>query len=115
MGNFNVLWQADASAATLAALALAATPPLVLNVTGPETLSVRRVAQQLGQLLGKPAILEGAEAADSLLGNAQLASQWFGYPRVGPGQMLQWIADWVRRGGESLNKPTHFEVRDGNF
>jgi nucleoside-diphosphate-sugar epimerase len=115
MGSFNILWQGDANAAALAALDLAAAPPLVLNVTGPETLSVRRVAEQLGQLLGKPAIFAGVEAADALLNNAQLAHQRLGYPRIGPRQMLEWIADWVRRGGEFLDKPTHFEARDGNF
>jgi hypothetical protein len=29
--------------------------------------------------------------------------------------MLDWIADWVERGAETLNKPTHFETRDGRF
>jgi hypothetical protein len=29
--------------------------------------------------------------------------------------MAEWIADWVRRGGESLGKPTHFESRDGRY
>lgn len=23
--------------------------------------------------------------------------------------------DWVRRGGESLGKPTHYEARDGRY
>jgi hypothetical protein len=30
-------------------------------------------------------------------------------------QMLDWIADWVARGGETLDKPTHFENRRGDF
>ena len=29
--------------------------------------------------------------------------------------MMDWIAVWVAGGGTSLNKPTHFEVRDGKF
>ena len=29
--------------------------------------------------------------------------------------MLDWTADWEQRGGASLGKPTHFEVRDGNY
>jgi nucleoside-diphosphate-sugar epimerase len=115
MGNFNILWQGDANAQAIAALGLVASPPLVLNVAGPEILSVRRVAEQFGQLLGKAPRLEGTEAADALLSNAQLAQQQFGYPRVGPRQLMEWIAAWVRRGGEYLDKPTHFEVRDGVF
>jgi hypothetical protein len=29
--------------------------------------------------------------------------------------LRQWVAQWVREGGSSLNKPTHFEVTDGRF
>jgi hypothetical protein len=29
--------------------------------------------------------------------------------------MIGWTADWLRRGGASLGKPTHYEVRDGRF
>jgi hypothetical protein len=29
--------------------------------------------------------------------------------------MIAWIADWICRGGETLGKPTHFEVRDGKY
>jgi nucleoside-diphosphate-sugar epimerase len=115
MGCFNAVWQADANAAALAAFAHMASPPRVLNVAGPEVLSVRRVAEAFGLLFGKPVVFEGAESADALLSNGQLGHRLFGYPRVGAGQMIHWIADWVRRGGETLGKPTHFEVRDGKF
>lgn len=115
MGNFNAIWQADANAMTLAALAHVASPPFVLNIAGPEILSVRRVCQQLGQLLGKTVNFKGQEAADALLSNGQLGHRLFGYPRVGPLQMIHWLADWVGRGGATLGKPTHFEVRDGVF
>ena len=29
--------------------------------------------------------------------------------------MIDWVADWVARGGASLGKPTHFETRDGKY
>ena len=29
--------------------------------------------------------------------------------------VLEWIAHWIRIGGRNLNKPTHFEVRDGTY
>lgn len=115
MGHLNALWQGDANAMSLEAFALAQTPPRVLNLAGPELLSVRRLAEQFGALLGRPVTFRGAEAADAYLSNGQLGHQLFGYPRVSVGQMVEWIADWVRRGGASLGKPTHFEVRDGNF
>jgi nucleoside-diphosphate-sugar epimerase len=115
MGHFNAIWQADANAMSLQAFDELASPPRILNIAGPELLSVRRVAEQFGALLGKAVSLTGAEAADALLSNGQLAHRLFGYPRIGVGQMIEWFADWVRQGGESLGKPTHFEVRDGNF
>jgi uncharacterized protein YbjT (DUF2867 family) len=115
MGNLNALWQADASAMALAAFGHVASPPLVLNLAGPELLSVRRLAEEFGQRLGRPVHFRGSEAADALLSNGQLGHRLFGYPRVGAGRMVVWIADWLRRGGPTLGKPTHFEVRDGRF
>jgi nucleoside-diphosphate-sugar epimerase len=115
MGQLNALWQGDANAMSLAVFAHLTSPPLVLNLAGPEQLSVRRVAEQFGTLFGRPVAFRGSEANDALLSNGQRALQLFGYPRVGARQMIEWIADWVRRGGESLGKPTHFEVRDGQF
>jgi hypothetical protein len=38
-----------------------------------------------------------------------------GYPRVPLGRMIDWVADWVATGGHSLDKATHYEVRDGVF
>ena len=115
MGCFNALWQADANAMALRAFDHLASPPFVVNLAGPELLSVRRVAEEFGQLLGRPVAFRGSEAADALLSNGQLGHRLFGYPRVSAGQMIRWIADWVRRGGANLGKPTHFEVRDGQF
>jgi nucleoside-diphosphate-sugar epimerase len=115
MGCLNAIWQADANAMTLCAFGHVASPPLVLNVAGPELLSVRRVAGEVGRLLERPVRFEGSEAADAVLSNGQLGHRLFGYPRVSAGQMILWIADWLRRGGPTLGKPTHFEVRDGKF
>lgn len=115
MGAFNVIWQADANARCLAALAHTASPPEVINLAGPELLSVRRVCQQFGELFGKPVKFTGVEGPDALLNNGQKGHRLFGYPRVSAEQMIHWIADWVARGGVSLGKPTHFEVRDGKF
>jgi nucleoside-diphosphate-sugar epimerase len=115
MGHLNTIWQADASAMTLASFSKAASPPFVLNVTGPELLSVRSVSEELGRLLNRPVSFNGREGPDALLSNGQLGHRLFGYPRVSASQLLEWIADWVGRGGETWEKPTHFEVRDGKF
>lgn len=115
MGSANVIWQGDANAMSIAALGLAASPPAVLNVTGPETISVRRVAEEFGRLFGREPVLSGAETGSALLNNAQKAHRLFGYPRVGVQQVIRWTADWIKKGGSTLNKPTHFEARDGKF
>jgi nucleoside-diphosphate-sugar epimerase len=115
MGQLNAIWQADANAAALAAFAHAASPPLIVNIAGPELLSVRRLAEQFAGLFGRPATFEGGEAADALLSNGQLGHRLFGYPRVGVAQLIDWTVDWLCRGGATLDKPTHFDVRDGKF
>ncbi len=114
-GHANVIWQGDANACALRALALAADPPLALNVTGPETVSIRSLALEFGALLGQEPVLVGQEQPEALLSNAQRAHALLGYPRVSVGQMVEWVADWVRRDMPTLNKPTKFQVRDGRF
>jgi nucleoside-diphosphate-sugar epimerase len=115
MGYLNAIWQGDASAMGLQSLAHAATPPNFVNIAGPETLSVRRIAEDFAARLKKSVIFEGVEASDALLSNAQKSYQLFGRPRVSSDLLITWIADWVRRGCATLAKPTHFEERAGRF
>lgn len=114
-GYVNVIWQADANAMVLQSLAEAAAPPFVLNVAGSEFLSVRKVAEEYGEMMGKKPSIEGTESPDALLNNGSLAYQLYGKPKVGAKQMMEWIAGWVVSGGESIGKPTHFETRNGKF
>jgi nucleoside-diphosphate-sugar epimerase len=115
MGHANVIWQGDANAWTLRALARCSTDCPIVNVTGPETVSVRQVAGEFARRLGREATFSGAEAPDALLSNAARAFATFGYPRVPLAMMLDWVAGWVARGGRSLGRATKFEVRDGRF
>jgi hypothetical protein len=115
MGYLNAIWQGDASAMGLQALVYASDPPLVINIAGQELLSVRRIADQFGELWHKPVNFAGVESEDALLSNAQKARELFGPLRVSAEQMMTWIADWVARGRETLAKPTHFEERAGRF
>ena len=115
MGCLNAIWQGDANAMTLAAFGHVASPPFILNVAGPELLSLRSVAEEFGRLMNKPPRFTGAEAPDALISNGQLGHRLFGYPAVPAQQMLRWIAQWVSSGGASLGKPTHFEARDGKY
>lgn len=115
MGYFNVIWQGDANAAALQALPHAASPPFVINVTGPEILRVRDVCAAFAAMMGKPAHFVGAEAPDALLNDARRATELFGPPQVSANILIRWVAEWVMQGGASLDRPTHFEVRDGRF
>ena len=115
MGNVNVIWQGDANAIALRAFAHCQSPPLILNVTGPETISIRYLALRFGTLFNKSTSFEGQEAETALLSNASQCHRLFGYPRVSLEQMIKWVAEWVRIDGTTLRKPTHFEVRDGKF
>jgi nucleoside-diphosphate-sugar epimerase len=116
MPNVNVIWQGDANSWCLRSFAHCQSPPFVLNITGPETLSVRDLAAEFGRHFGIEPVF-GPESADStsLLNDAAKANSLFGAPGVTPSEMIAWIADWIRQGGTILNKPTHFQTRDGKF
>lgn len=115
MGHANCIWQGDANEIALRALTVCSTPPTVLNVTGPETVSLRAAAREFGKRLGVEPVITGEEAATALLSNAGKCHQLFGYPKVSFRQMMDWIAEWVERGGDTWNKPTHFQEREGKY
>jgi nucleoside-diphosphate-sugar epimerase len=115
MGYVNVIWQGDANAMTLRSFDAAANPPFLLNVAGPEFLRVRDVCQQFGKRLNKTPQFVGTETATAHLADGSLGYSLYGKPRVGVEHMMDWIAAWIQRGGETLGKPTHFETRNGKF
>ncbi|MBN3523233.1 NAD-dependent epimerase/dehydratase family protein [Paenibacillus apiarius] len=115
MGHANCIWQGDANEIAIRSLLACSTPPNMINVTGPETISLRWAAEQFGQRFGLPPIIEGKEADTALLSNAAKSFQLFGYPRVSLMQMIDWIAEWLEQGGEVWNKPTHFQERKGDY
>lgn len=115
MGHVNVIWQGDANSIALRSFTLCQSPPFVLNVTGPETVSIRWVARRFAERFGIEPIYEGSESETALLSNASRCHRIFGYPTVTVEQMIEWIGDWIGRGGSTWNKPTHFETRDGRF
>ncbi len=112
---FNCIWQGDANEIALRALLHTGSPAVKMNITGPETVSVRHAATELGKLLGKEPIFEGEEQENAFLNNASLAMETFGYPTVSLNTLIRWQAEWILDGGRSLGKPTHFEERKGNF
>jgi nucleoside-diphosphate-sugar epimerase len=115
-GQVNVVWQGYANEVTLRALKHASSaPPYVLNVTGPELISVRQAATALGRALGKEPVFTGQEAPTALLSNAGKCHRAFGYPTLTPDELIEHTAAWVAGGGPLLGKPTKFERRDGQF
>ena len=115
MGHVNVIWQGDASAVALRCLARTTTPTAPINVTGPETISVRWLAEEFGRRLQRTPRLTGREAATGWLSNASRMLAEFGPPRVPLERMIDCTADWVARRQASHGKPTHYDVRDGRF
>lgn len=114
-GYLNCIWQGDANDMIIRALPLASSPPYVLNLTGPAVLSVRQLAEQFGQLLGKTVNFTGRELDEALLSNSSQIIRLLGEPPTPLETVIRWTADWVKQGHRLYNKPTHFEVRDGVF
>lgn len=115
MGYANVIWQGDANSVCFRALEHCAAPPEILNLTGPEILSVRELALKFGEHFRVEPVLEGDEEPTALLSDASRGHQLFGTPRVAPSEVVDLVASWVTRGGATHGKPTKFDVRDGRF
>ena len=115
MGHVNVIWQGDANAQALRCLAAATVPTSPLNVSGPETTSIRWLAQEFARRFGKPVEITGEEAPTAWLMNTGEAERLFGYPRIALKQMMGWVAEWVAHEQRMLGKPTKFEKRDGKY
>jgi nucleoside-diphosphate-sugar epimerase len=115
MGHFNVIWQGDMNNYVLRSLEYAKSPAAILNVTGEEILSVKEVADEFGKLFGTSVVFEGKEAPTALLNNAEKLFGMYGKPGTPISQVIKWIAAWINDEQALLNKPTHFEVRDGKY
>jgi nucleoside-diphosphate-sugar epimerase len=110
----NVLWQGDANSYAMRALALCS-PARILNVTGPETIQVRRVAEYFAQRFARALQFKGESTGIALLNNAGACHAALGYPEVTADQLMAAVATWVESGGSALNKATKFQVTDGRF
>jgi dTDP-4-dehydrorhamnose reductase len=115
VGWANVIWQGDANARAIQCLAHVAAPPRVLNATGGEKISVRTLAARFGELFRREPIVIGTEAPTAWLSDPSRSLELFGPLTMTLDEMIDAVADWVKHGGVTLGKPTHFEVRDGQF
>ena len=115
MGHVNIIWQGDANEMALRAFRYCAVPSKVLNITGPEIISVRWLAKEFGKLLGQTPQFINQEQDTALLSNAAESYRFFGYPKVPLKKMIELIVDWINEDGKVINKPTHFQERTGQF
>jgi len=115
MGAVNLIWQRDANDYIIRSITLAKSPPAILNVTGPETILIRSLAERIAGVLGRKPQFTSQEADSALLSNASRCFKEFGYPRTTLDQMVSMIAGWVASGRKVLNKPTKYDVCNGKF
>jgi nucleoside-diphosphate-sugar epimerase len=115
MGTASVIWQGDANEIAIRCLKHCSVPAKILNVTGPETVSLRWLAEQFGKMLGVTPEFINEERSTSFLSNAAESFRLFGYPKVTLKQMMEVILEWLNEGGKTLNKPTHFSERKGKY
>jgi dTDP-4-dehydrorhamnose reductase len=115
MGFANVIWQRDANSYCLRSFQYCASPPLVLNITGPEVLSVREIAEEFGRRFGVQPIFTFEESDSAVLSDSAKAHELFGCPTVSAAEIVACVGHWIGSGKPLLNKPTHFATRDGKF
>jgi nucleoside-diphosphate-sugar epimerase len=115
MGYVNLIWQGDALNHIIQCLKLAGSPAVPINITGPDIIPVREIAGHLGELFDRKPVFTGTESATAWLSNASRSHKLFGYPETSMDAMLEWIAAWLAQDGDTWNKPTGFESRDGKF
>lgn len=115
MGQVNVIWQPDVSESAIRSLLHTSVPANILNITGPETLSVRWICERMAEKLGKEVQFTSQEAPSALLNNASKSHELFGYPKTSIREMIDIICDWIMLGGDMVDKPTHFQEREGRY
>lgn len=114
-GNVNVIWQGDANEIAIRSLLHCESPAKLLNVTGPETLSIKWLAEQFGVLFEKEPKFVNESQPTALLSNASEAHKLFGYPKVSLREIIDITALWIEKGGSVFGKDTHFQEREGKF
>lgn len=114
-GHVNIIWQGDATAQMIRLLRHCEGPASPINIGGPESVSVRKVATQFGELFGVEPRFSGEEQADCLFVNCDKVAELLGNPVVPINAMVRWVAEWIKSGKPLYGKPSKFELRSGVF
>lgn len=114
-GYVNVVWQRWANSVIFRCFDICEVPPRILNLTGPEILSVRNIAEEFGRIFKKEPIFEGSESDNAYLSDASECFKLFGKPDVDISTIIRWVSYWIKKSRRALNKPTHFEEREGRY
>ena len=115
MGSVNIIWQGDANEIAIRALNHCSVPAKIINVTGPETTSVRWLAAQFGNMFGQTPTFVNEEQPTALLSNAAESFRLFGYPKTPLKKVMELLVEYINVGGKTINKETHFQERAGKF
>ncbi|GAB2678474.1 NAD(P)-dependent oxidoreductase [Saccharopolyspora gloriosae] len=115
MGHASVIWQRDVAAYALRSLHLATSPPRRLNITGPEIVSIRRLAEHFGEIFGREPRFDGVESGNAYVMDGSELQREFGFPGTTLAEMVDEVAAWVAESGPTIGKPTKFQQRDGLF
>jgi len=114
-GVFNLIWQGDACARAIQCLEHVANPPKILNVTGPDKIALRDVAERFGRRFSLAPRFTGTPAEAAWHSDASESIRLFGPVTRSLDELIALVADHLQAGGRLLGKPTHFETRDGKF
>lgn len=115
MGTASVIWQGDANEIAIRCLNHCSVPAKILNVTGPEIVSLRWLGEQFGKMFGVTPVFINEEQSTAFLANAAECFRLFGYPKVTLLQMMELIVEWLNQNRKIVDKPTHYSERKGKY
>lgn len=115
MGHASVIWQQDVAEYAIRSLGLASTPPRRLNITGPEIVSIRWLAERFAEKFGTQASFLGAESGNAYVLDGSSLQSEFGFPSTTVSQMIDRVAAWTAASAPTIGKPTKFQQRNGQF
>ncbi len=107
----NVIWLDDLMEKMIESYSVAAVPPKILNMTGTEKVSVRAIAERLGELMGKEPRFKNEPKGTNLLAKADEMARLLGEPKVSLDEGLRRVAESVMAREHPIDHPTQWEKR----